>query len=113
MSKIKSKKTEERELDNIWKKKVKDRDNWTCQICYRNMRNTPKSCNAHHILPKLMKRMRWDVKNGITLCPNHHSLGIFSAHQNAIWFFGWMNTNKKEQLNHCIDCLSKHGKTIK
>ncbi len=71
MTKIKSKKTEQRELDNVWKKKVKDRDKWTCQICRKKV--VGKNCHAHHILPKGIKGMRWDVNNGITLCYAHHN----------------------------------------
>ena len=29
------KQKEEKELDEMWTKKVKDRDNWTCQICHK------------------------------------------------------------------------------
>ena len=104
---VKSKKTEERELDEIWSKKVRERDNWTCQVCRKKLEK--RYAQAHHILPRGMKGMRWDVNNGITLCYNHHKVGIFSAHQNAVWFFGWLNANKPQQLKYIMEKLSKHG----
>jgi len=113
--KKKSKKTEERELDEIWRMKVKRRDNYKCQICLshgKNIKLTSKQAQAHHIIPRQLKGMRWDVDNGITLCYNHHKVGIYSPHQNAIWFFGWMNENKPQQLKYCIQKLQEKGKII-
>ena len=107
--KKKSKKTETRELDDIWKKKVKDRDNWTCQVCRKKVEG--KNCHAHHILPRQLKGMRWDIKNGTTLCYYHHKVGVWSAHQNAIWFFGWLNENKPQITRYIIEKLAKYNKT--
>jgi len=103
MSKIKSKKTEIRELDEVWKKKVKDRDEWTCQICKKKVEK--HNAHAHHILPKQIHGMRWDVDNGITLCYNHHKVGNYSAHMNAIWFTYWLKTHKSKQFRYIINKL--------
>ena len=103
MVRKKSKKTEMRELDNMWKEKVRTRDNWTCQVCKKKLE--PKNCHSHHILPKRMKGARWDVDNGIALCFNHHKVGNFSPHMNAIWFTFWLKTNKPKQFNYIIDKL--------
>ena len=105
MVRKKSKKTEDRELDEIWKKKVKTRDNYCCQVC--NKKLTSKTSRAHHLIPRQLKGARWDVKNGITLCDYHHRRGIYSPHQNAIWFYGWMRENKPEQLKYCINKIRK------
>lgn len=104
----KSKKTELRELDDMWKKKVKDRDNWECQVCH--MKVTGKNCHAHHILPKGIKGCRWDVNNGITLCYQHHKVGLWSPHMNAIWFSFWLKTNKFEQFKYLVNKLMEMGK---
>jgi 5-methylcytosine-specific restriction endonuclease McrA len=106
--KTKSKKSREKELDDMWKYKVKKRDNFTCQVCRKKL--TSKTSRAHHILPRQMKKLRWDVNNGITLCDYHHRRGIYSPHQNAIWWFGWMNQNRKAQLKYCINKLVEIGK---
>ena len=105
MARVKSKKIQERELDDMWKQKVKDRDEWKCQVCNKKVKKN--NCHAHHILPRQLKGLRWDINNGITLCYNHHKVGIYSPHQNAIWFFGWMNEHKPKQLKYCIKKLQK------
>ena len=108
----KLKKSEEKDLDIAWARNVKERDNWTCQICKKNLKKEPRNCNAHHIIPRQFKKMRWDINNGITLCVNHHRRGVYSPHQNAIWFFGWMNENKSQQLRYCIQKLQELEKII-
>lgn len=108
--KKKSKKTEERELDKMWQGKVKRRDKYICQVCRKKL--TSKTSRAHHIIPRQIKGMRWDINNGITLCDYHHRRGIYSAHQNALWFYGWMNVNRPTQLKYCIQKLLERGKEI-
>lgn len=66
-----------------WIKKVFERDNFTCQICYKR----GWEINAHHKIPfgiilslysinnikKALKcKLLWDINNGITLCRKHH-----------------------------------------
>lgn len=101
--KKRSKKAENRELDLIWKQKVKERDEYFCQPCGKKVEG--KNCHAHHILPKQIKGLRWDVNNGITLCYRHHKVGKFSAHMNAIWFAFWLKTNRSTQFKYIINKL--------
>lgn len=101
-------KKEQEELDKIWTKKVKTRDNFTCQICHKKF----DKVNAHHILPRGIKGMRWDPMNGITLCSYHHTLGVWSAHLNAIWFTFWFKTNKEQQFKYLINKLTSIGRPI-
>ena len=68
---------EEREKDRYcyglgkWKKDVREKDNYTCQICGEK---EGKLC-AHHIesyTPN--KELRIIVSNGVLMCENHHKL---------------------------------------
>jgi hypothetical protein len=57
-----------RTLINPWKRKVKQRDNYTCQKC-----NFTKHLCAHHINNYAnFKEQRYDINNGITLCKICH-----------------------------------------
>jgi len=69
----------------IWRSKVFERDNWTCQTC----RKRGVYLEAHHKKEfiKIIKEFKiktieqarkckelWDVDNGVTLCKNCHNL---------------------------------------
>lgn len=51
-----------------WSKRIKSRDNFSCQICGSN-----NKLNAHHILHKSKyPELAYLENNGITLCHKHH-----------------------------------------
>ena len=53
-----------------WRKEVWKRDNWTCKI---NNKDCKGRLEAHHILPwEQYPELRYEIKNGITLCHYHH-----------------------------------------
>lgn len=53
-----------------WRKKVYERDNYTCQECGA----TGVYLNAHHIKPFILfPEYRFDLSNGITLCLKCHA----------------------------------------
>ena len=54
----------------IWMRKVKNRDDWKCQISNSNCSGL---LEAHHILPwAKFPELRYELNNGITLCRFHH-----------------------------------------
>lgn len=56
--------------DNKWKKIIKERDNYQCQIC-----NSKEKLHAHHLESwSSNKELRCEISNGVTLCQNHHIL---------------------------------------
>ena len=68
---------------NSWtkaSKKIRERDNWLCQICVRNRHMTQSvltydGISVHHIVPLLeAPNLALDPYNLITLCSFHHEL---------------------------------------
>lgn len=56
-----------------WRKSVYRRDNWTCQRCNKRLRS--KDIIAHHIMEFVKyKKLRYELKNGVTLCRSCHLL---------------------------------------
>lgn len=71
-SKLKPKLTQ-RKVDALWSQRVKERDNFRCQLCGRT-----SNLNSHHILRKQSRLMRYSLLNGITLCAGCHKWGVHS-----------------------------------
>jgi len=96
--KIKSKKWLEREALKKWREEVLKRDKVTCQLCKKK----PNRIHCHHILPRLIKELKYDVMNGIALCFRCHKVGKNSAHQNSLFFSQWLKKNKPLQYKYLM-----------
>ena len=51
---------------------MRTRDNYICEFCHTKTNHT----EAHHIIGKDNKSVRWDIQNGISLCYYHHRFWI-------------------------------------
>lgn len=83
--KIKTKKEIKKQLDKIWKEIIHQKGQ--CEIC-----GSIQNLNAHHIIGRSNTNLRYDIKNGCLLCVKHH----FSAHQNPIYFTGWLKEHRPD-----------------
>jgi len=99
LTKKKLKKLERRNIKKqfkYWAFCVKERDNNRCVICGEN-----KILHAHHILPRENHDLRFDIQNGISLCPRHHKYSFeVSAHKNSFAFVFWLFQNRQDQYNY-------------
>lgn len=85
-----------------WSLAVKARDDNKCVVC-----GDTKLLNAHHIIPREIKELRFKIENGISLCPLHHQFGLkISAHRNPFAFFAWLVINRPEQYAALVSMLS-------
>ena len=87
-------------MDIEFAKIVKARDGYKCAICGKS--GNSYQIHAHHIAGKKCTLLRWDLRNLISLCANHHNLGNGnpSAHHNSIWFSEWMKDNRPEDWKY-------------
>jgi len=105
------KKITKKELKRLEQKKLqKDDREWSkkirevypeCIICGSKVR-----LNAHHIIPREIKKTRHELFNGVSLCPKHHKWGINSAHRNPLWFLLKLHEFSASKLEKCIDSLN-------
>lgn len=89
-------KKETAKLDKYWRVAIKDRDKF-CQVC-----GNTNSLNAHHIVGRRNRMLRWDLLNGVLLCAGCHTFKTKSAHQDPIWFSDWFS-NKYPDRKEYID----------
>lgn len=66
-------------LDDLWSKRVRERDN-KCILCGKYTGEV-KSLQAHHwiLTRKQSAKYRWDIRNGVSLCYGCH---IHQVHTN-------------------------------
>ena len=73
----------------LWRSKVLERDNYTCQCC-----GSRENLAAHHILNySQYKDLQLDIDNGITLCERCHSPIIAGSFHNV---YGTKNNNRRQ-----------------
>jgi hypothetical protein len=83
--------------DKAWADAVKSRDNNQCVIC-----GEPFRLNAHHIIVRENHETKFDIKNGLSLCPKHHFFcRQISAHNNPFGLILWLEKHRPEQFAYC------------
>jgi hypothetical protein len=88
-----------------WSRAVRARAGNKCECCGRvdglpNAKGNPVRLNAHHIEDKANQTLRFDIDNGISLCPLCHKFGFNSAHRSPIWFMEWLKEHLPLRYRH-------------
>ena len=67
------------ELMDQWRAEVLSRDGYTCQFpdCGANTH-----LEAHHLISRRNRELRYDPDNGVTVCHHHHQLLTHSPIEN-------------------------------
>lgn len=90
-------------LDKKWSIDVRNRFNNKCVYCSNN-----KYINAHHIIPREIRRFRHYLDNGVALCARHHKFSFeFSAHKNPLIFFKFMSEHHPIQMRSLMEKYEK------
>ncbi len=105
------KKKQKKQMLEDWKHLVHERDNYKDAISGEDLRNTPRNCQAHHILDKKnFPTLKHDVMNGITLSYWNHKSSPKSPHLNALWFTNWLKENRPGQYYYLMNNLKEINK---
>ena len=86
-----SRKSLERELDNLWRSVVYKNADYECEYCGSTGR-----LNAHHIFSRSNKNVRHDPDNGVCLCVSHHVFGKLSFHKSPLEMLEWIREIRGE-----------------
>jgi hypothetical protein len=88
-------KRERNKKDKEWQAAIRLRDSNKCVICGES-----KIVHCHHLFPREIKEFRWNINNGVALCPKHHKFSLeISPHRNPFIFVDWFITNRNIQFN--------------
>ena len=67
-----------------------------CEVCGRE----DIQLNAHHIKSRAIMILRYDLRNGVSLCVSYHDLQKESAHKDQEWFKGWLLEHRPDDLDY-------------
>jgi hypothetical protein len=56
---------------------VRERDNYTCRLCQKDLKDTPAKLDTHHIIPKKLGG-KDEINNLLTLCHSCHITNEFA-----------------------------------
>lgn len=88
--------------DDLWSLVV--RKPWRCEVCFKTWIMHP-----HHIFSRNNKSTRWDLENGICLCPWCHVMSHkFSAHKTPTEFTYWL---EKHYSREWVENLGRKANT--
>lgn len=91
------KKLQKRLLD-LWSLLVKLKAGSKCEICGRHIGEVV--LNSHHIISKSNLTLKWDLRNGCSLCSLEHRLGKQSAHKDPLWFMEWFKSHRPDDYEY-------------
>lgn len=77
--------------DQLWSIAVREDWNWRCAVCGHG------KCDAHHLVPRGHESTRYELRNGIALCSQHHQWDKdLAPHQNAAGWLLWLEEHFEE-----------------
>lgn len=86
--------------DRLWSVSVRSDWNWKCAVCEF------KGCEAHHLIPRQHEATRYDLRNGIALCANHHQFcPHLSPHQNAAGWMAWLSQGQPVRYEWYVETI--------
>jgi len=100
-----AKKTGKNYCDELWKKLIRLKFNSQCPICVKQgIEFDAKMLNAHHLISRRVFKYRWDVNNGILLCPKHHEFDLLLSAHTAPWAFEeWIRDHLPFEYDKWVD----------
>ena len=89
-----SKKNLKKKCDELWSLIIKS--GGACEICGQSVRD------PHHVIGRINYILRWDLRNGVRLCFQHHTGGKLSAHNDPIWFMDWFKSKRSDDYEYLL-----------
>ena len=89
-----SKKNLKKACDKLWSLIIKS--GGFCEICGQPVRD------PHHVIGRINLTTRWDLRNGVRLCFQHHTGGKLSAHNDPLWFMDWFKSKRPDDYEYLL-----------
>jgi len=102
----------------------REKANFTCEICGLKAGDIYKKTGkkqrveAHHVMSRSNKNspLKYDLRNLVCLCTNHHKTDKKSAHKHGLWFAKWFLEKRPDDakwiLEHTDDIVDLDDRDI-
>lgn len=88
-----------KKCDATWAEIIKTIDGHKCVMC-----GDPVRLNAHHLIDRSQLITRYELLNGISLCPLHHQFcRDISAHKSPVRFSYWLFNEYPRRARFVVD----------
>ena len=99
-----------RKLFKLWSEKIKERSGGVCEYCgikVGEIGPNGKAINkldSHHIISRMKKNsfLKWDLNNGIHVCPKCHKFGEDSWHRSPVTTIYWFIKNHPDRMEYLM-----------
>jgi len=98
-----------RRLFKLWSLAVRENANFKCEFCgienkATNINGISTKLDAHHLISRDVKDMslKFEIKNGICVCPICHKWGMPSFHRDAITTITWLIKNHLDRYSYVL-----------
>lgn len=99
-------------LFKLWSEAVRERAQFKCEFCgienkSINVNGISTKLDSHHFVSRKVKDMpiKFDINNGICVCPICHKWGIPSFHRDPITTITWLIQNSPERYNYVLKSI--------
>ena len=100
-----------RRLFKLWSLAVRDRVENRCEFCgaikgdIGPNGNPINKIDAHHLLPRDIKDcpLKFDIMNGVAVCPFCHKFGMPSFHRDPITTVAWLQAQRPERHTYVLN----------
>jgi hypothetical protein len=99
-----------RRIFRLWSDAVLSRTDWTCEYCGIkkgdiNKNGKKEKIDAHHLFSRDIKDaiLKFDIRNGIAVCPTCHKWGANSFHRNPITTITWFQNNFQDRYAFILE----------
>lgn len=84
----------------VWSKVIRERDDYTCQVCGLNLRHVGGADASHHIAKGMGAKLAvaWDLDNGSTKCRECHRWMDTHPLDHAEWIRNWLGEERYQAL---------------
>jgi hypothetical protein len=98
-----------RRLFKLWSLAVRERGGHQCEYCGikkgdLNKNDKVTKIDAHHILSRDVKDcpLKFDIMNGIGVCPFCHKFGIPSFHRDPVTTITWLQEHRPDRYEYVL-----------